>query len=554
MAPLISLPGLLALPADDRAVGLDAGQTRGRLARRRAAWASALSGSPDPIALHLADGFEFAAALLGAWSAGVSVYLPGDNGRETAASLRSKVGRLFIGDETPPPDLPVLPAPGPARMPDVPIVVFTSGSSGDPAAIAKPSHCIQNELEALETAFGDGVGDAAFLSSVSHQHYYGLLFKILWPLAASRSFLSGQLRLPEEIAAAAARARRCVLVTSPALLKRIGGSPASLEVLAPAKASLVAVFSSGGPLPFDAVRRSRAALGQTPVEVYGSSENGGVGWRRRGTEADPWIPLPGVETRVDPDGVLSLRSRHGNRPEWTRSEDRATPAEPGFHLLGRVDRIAKVEEKRVSLAGLERRLAAHPSVEEARVLLLKGVRDLLGAVVRLKDPAPAGAAERRARSEELRRHLDEDGVAPLPRRWRFVDSLPADSMGKNPLAALEALFMDEETREAECLYVQHRDQGVDIDLFLPASLRWFKGHFPGHPLLPGVVQLHWAVRAAREHLGVHGAFRGLRALKFMRPLRPGQRVTLSLVLAQGGVEFRYASEEGRHASGHIVLG
>jgi hypothetical protein len=302
------------------------------------------------------------------------------------------------------------------------------------------------------------------------------------------------------------------------------------------------------------VLRSRAALGRTPIEVYGSSETGGVAWRQRRLETDPWLALPGVETAVDKDGVLTLRSAHIPTREWTRTDDLAAPAEGGFHLLGRVDRIVKVEEKRVSLAALERSLAAHPSVAEAHVLLLKGARDLLGAVVRLKEPAPLDPAGRRAVSDRLRRHLQETAdLTGLPRRWRFVDGMPADSMGKATRASLEALFMEGEASEPECLYVQALDKGVELCLFLPDSLRWFKGHFPGHPLLPGVVQLHWAITAAREHLGARGAFQGLRALKFMRPLRPGKMLTLTLLPIAGGFEFRYASEEGRHAGGHVLL-
>lgn len=555
MVALKLLAGLPAQAAGPQAVGLEPGQDWGLLARRRAAWAAVAGAEGDAIGLHLADGFEFAAALLGAWSAGVSVVLPGDAGAETLRALRPLTRRCFIGDTPPPPDVALAQAPPAAGMPAVPVLVFTSGSTGEPAAIPKPLHCIQNELSALEAAFGADVDGAVFLSTVSHQHYYGLLFKILWPLAAGRPFGAQQLRLPEEIAAAASRTRRCVLVSSPALLKRIGGSPASVEALAPARAAMAALFSSGGPLPWDAVRRARVALGCGPIEVYGSSETGGVAWRRRTAEADPWIPLPGVEVAVGADGVLSLRSGHGGTPDWIRTDDLAAAAEGGFHLLGRADRIVKVEEKRVSLAALERRLAAHPLIAEARVLVLKGARELLGAVVRLKDAAPGGAQERRALSALLRAHLaDATDATALPRRWRFVEALPVDSMGKSKHAALEALFIEAETREPECLYAASLGQGVELDLFLQDSLRWFKGHFPGQPILPGVVQLHWAMAAAREHLKLEGAFKGLRALKFMRPLRPGQRVTLSLRALPGGFEFRYDTEEGRHATGQVLLG
>jgi len=555
MAALISLEALTAQAGSDRMVGFQAGQNWKLLARRRAAWAAVAGGPGDRIGLYLSDGFEFAAALLGAWSVGAGVLLLGEKSLQNSDAVRSRTHRRFIGDAAAPPETADAAAPAKGPFPSVPLVVFTSGSAGEPVAIDKTLPCIQNELTSLETAFGAQVDGTAFLATVSHQHYYGLLFKILWPLAASRRFLGIQLRLPEEIAAFSKGIGPCTLVTSPALLKRMGVSGESLDGVEPAHPAMQAVFSSGGPLPWDAARRCRLALGQRPTEVYGSSETGGVAWRRRQRESDPWTPLPGVEVAVNAQGVLELRSEHCTSLEWAKSDDRAVAVPGGFRLLGRVDRIVKLEEKRVSLAALERALLAHPRVSEARVLVLKGSRELLAAVICPKGGQPQGPVERRDASLVLRRHLEgTTDAAALPRRWRFVDRMPMDSMGKTTRRALEALFIEDETREPECLYVLKPGKGVEIDYFLPQSLVWFKGHFPGHPLLAGVVQLHWAIRAAREHLDLRGAFKGLKALKFMRPVRPGQRLSLALTPVLGGFEFSFASEEGKHSSGRVLLG
>jgi 3-hydroxymyristoyl/3-hydroxydecanoyl-(acyl carrier protein) dehydratase len=95
---------------------------------------------------------------------------------------------------------------------------------------------------------------------------------------------------------------------------------------------------------------------------------------------------------------------------------------------------------------------------------------------------------------------------------------------------------------------------VELDLYLPASLRYFRGHFPGLPILPGVVQLHWAILYARERLGVRGEFKGLRALKFMKPIQPDRRIALRLEPFPGGFDFTYHSEAGKHAGGRVLLG
>lgn len=113
-----------------------------------------------------------------------------------------------------------------------------------------------------------------------------------------------------------------------------------------------------------------------------------------------------------------------------------------FTLLGRLDRVVKVEEKRASLPELEAALEAQPGVRQAAVLVLEGPRTRLGAVVAMDAP-PADAPGRRALSERLRQALGQrfDAVL-LPRRWRFVHTLPADARGKLSQAALRALFAE----------------------------------------------------------------------------------------------------------------
>lgn len=67
-----------------------------------------------------------------------------------------------------------------------------------------------------------------------------------------------------------------------------------------------------------------------------------------------------------------------------------------------------------------------------------------------------------------------------------------------------------------------------LQLLLDPQLFWFKGHFPGQPVLPGVAQIHWAVHYAREHLGLKGQFVAMQAIKFQSPVTHGQTLELNL--------------------------
>jgi hypothetical protein len=67
-----------------------------------------------------------------------------------------------------------------------------------------------------------------------------------------------------------------------------------------------------------------------------------------------------------------------------------------------------------------------------------------------------------------------------------------------------------------------------LTLALDPDLLAFQGHFPGDPILPGVVQVDWAIRFGTEAFGPLGRFCGLDQVKFLGLIRPGERVELQL--------------------------
>lgn len=78
---------------------------------------------------------------------------------------------------------------------------------------------------------------------------------------------------------------------------------------------------------------------------------------------------------------------------------------------------------------------------------------------------------------------------------------------------------------------------------IPADLVYLQGHFPGHPLLPGVAQL-LAMALDRTHAlwPALGQPRRITQLKFKRPIYPGDQLLLRLERA--GHEVRFSLERG----------
>ena len=131
----------------------------------------------------------------------------------------------------------------------------------------------------LEQTFAEQLGPANIMSTVTHQHIYGLLFTVLWPLAARRPVTLPLVDYPEQLQQILAKAncQRYALISSPAHLQRLDNLPQ----LAKYSHSLATVFSSGGPLPNSVPEDFAEHELNAPIEVYGSTETGGIGWRRR---------------------------------------------------------------------------------------------------------------------------------------------------------------------------------------------------------------------------------------------------------------------------------
>ncbi len=87
---------------------------------------------------------------------------------------------------------------------------------------------------------------------------------------------------------------------------------------------------------------------------------------------------------------------------------------------------------------------------------------------------------------------------------------------------------------------------------VPADLVYFDGHFPGHPVVAGVVQLNDLVlRAVRETWPDLRGLRRILRLKFRRVVGPEEVLSLHLerVRATSRVTFSHAAGDAQVGSG-----
>lgn len=449
------------------------------------------------------------------------------------------------------------------------IDVYTSGSTGKPKAIGKTLANFEAEIPVLEHIWGGTLRDAWIAATVSHQHIYGLLFRVLWPLSAGRVFYTRCFDYPEHMLDALLRQGNCVLVASPAHLKRL---PDNID-LTQLQEVVQLVFSSGGPLPIEDNFRVQSELKRPIVEVYGSSETGGVGYRALDPEQvdELWTRFSNVQMQCRAeDSALMVQSPSVFTEDWYLMGDRvAMSNSERFKLLGRIDRVAKIEEKRISLSEMESRLASHGWVQNAKIVVLENKRQIL-AVVAVLTPDGESALHKLGRYEvnkQLRNALlNYFERVTLPRKWRYVEEFPMNAQGKVTHSDLARLFAKDgevvAKPEAERVaFPEIKDVSQDGDevtllLKVPAKLCYFDGHFDQAPILPGVVQIDWAIFFAKQQLAVQGEFQALEAVKFKEMIMPDGQVKLALIYnpERQKLTFKYHLDDVNYSSGRVVLG
>ena len=230
-----------------------------------------------------------------------------------------------------------------------------------------------------------------------------------------------------------------------------------------------------------------------------------------------------------------------------------------FSLQGRLDSIVKVEGKRLSLLEVERQLLESCWVKQAKALTITRKRVEVAVVLQLSEQGALELQQRgrpaliKAFKSQLATYFE---AVLLPRRWRFVQQMPYNPQGKLPLQTLQALFDKEPGKWPKIVSEQVSENQALMECDIPPELIYFDGHFENNPILPGIVQVHWAEAFARRLLPVSGRFQRLEVIKFQQVIVPGTRVNIQLNYdgAKQKLAFEYSSQRGVHSSGRICFG
>jgi acyl-coenzyme A synthetase/AMP-(fatty) acid ligase len=307
------------------------------------------------------------------------------------------------------------------------VIFYTSGSTGRPQAVTKTLANLEAEIMVLEELWGcKGVGGTYF-STVPHSHLYGFLFSLLWPVCTGKKINRKTCATWEEIISV------CMvddyIISSPAHLGRF---PVLQQ---PMQLQPKMVFSSGGLLSYRAAMSSEHFFGVIPIEVYGSTETGGIAYRRQQVDNQLWTKFRGIKISATKNNLLVVKSTYITGDSAYITQDLVIiVTSDQFKLLGRADRVEKIEGKRISLPEIEIKLKSLEYITDAVVFPLPRLnRDQLGAAIVL---STLGQTQLKVIGKlnlvrEIKANLLQFfELVVLPQKWSIVTEIPLNAQGK----------------------------------------------------------------------------------------------------------------------------
>lgn len=436
--------------------------------------------------------------------------------------------------------------------PTADIHFYTSGSTGKPKIIEKKFSHLEREVEELFSCFGEDITDSLFLTSVFHYHVYGFLFYVLLPFAVQCPIFSNRINYLETCAGFSSW-KKITFVSSPAFLKRI------------VKISLTpstqwTVFSSAGAL--DAAGSSNCAdiFGTEAIEIYGSTETGGIAWRKQKTNP-LWRPFPCVSISAASDNTFTARSPYFDGIV-TGGDLIACTDEGLFTLLGRVDSTVKIEGRRIDLKDIDAKLLALSDCADCHTIYHKtNHREQTVSFIVLKKDTPLYTLyleDEQAAKKHIQDYLYTYFDKTLaPRKIYILDAIPKNAMGKINHAQLESLLNRAAPYEytAQPIYFTDGHYSVKIDISFPETSFFFRGHFDGFPLVPAVAQVKTAFDISKKLFSHPLYIKTAKKLKYTNMIHPGIPLILSLDFFPQGkkLSFSFSDADKTYSSGTLHL-
>ena len=353
--------------------------------------------------------------------------------------------------------------PAPTRRDDISMVLYTSGSTGEPKGCCE-SH---SDLLAVSDGFGNYMMPFRENDVIAGQpplaFSMGIGVFLSWPLRFGVPAVLVEEKRPEVLLDAIERHRVTVFAAVPTFYNMMANTALAVR----RDTWSIRQFRSSGEMLTPGIQAKVVDRFGIPVrEAMGSGESlhmiASYRWDEPVREACFGRPIPGFEIAVcDPDtfeelprgeaGLLSFRgptgTKYWRKPEiqamsvrngWSVLQDRIRMDDEGFcYYLGRQDELIVSAGYNIAPTEVESILARHPHVLESACIGApdpEGVRaQVVKACIVLRD----GVAASPELAREIQAFFKQNGAPHLyPRVIEFVAALPKTASGKTRRLAL----------------------------------------------------------------------------------------------------------------------
>lgn len=309
-------------------------------------------------------------------------------------------------------------------------IVFTSGSTGQPHAIAKPWHTLVGVTELLRQRFF-GQSRPSIIATVPPQHMYGLETSVMMALHGQCLVSARQPLYPADVRHALEEvAAPRFLITTPLHMNALLRAKLPLP-------PLQGVISATAPLATQLAEDAENAWGCRVSEIFGCSEAGSLASRDT-AKSDVWQTLEGVELE-ESGGSVSVIARHLSGR--VALQDRLEVLSPDrFRFIARSADMINIAGKRASLAELTAKLLAVEGVEDGVFFL----RDDSERKVQRLAALVVSSYDEFAIARTLARSIDP---VFMPRPLKRVAKIPRNELGKAPRSSLKRLLRQSDSCE-----------------------------------------------------------------------------------------------------------
>lgn len=474
----------------------------------------------ENIEIETVDSFEFIINFFASAFSGKTIY--------PVSTEKSNSGMYKLGQET---------GENIAEFPkinteDVMVIFSTSGSSGNKKVIKKSLKNLLKEGEDLAEEFGLPQG-LEFVSTTTLNHLFGMTFHFMFALNSGGVINTDRINYPENI-----EGENQILISSPSFLGKMAKYNENCR--------LNTIITAGARLD-DETFDYALQISKNTIEIYGSTETGVIAFRK--DYNDNFKVFKNVSVIPEED-CTKVSTPYSFEKENIINDAIEFTSEDKIRLLGRTDRVLKIQEKRISAENIEEELLKNDYIDEAYCLKCGEKLACLAALTSkgmdfaLKYGIP--------KLKEVLKSFLEDKFEIVPQKWKFIDEIPKTISGKTETEKIEEIF-NLNLSLPLVLSRKYEPNAATYKLYFYRNCNFFKGHFENYPILPGVVQLLFATLFAKDAFGISCTSGQFRRIKFSNLVTPDNIIDLKLELTERGVDFSYIDKNKIYSSGLLPL-